>query len=413
MRWSAASLVLAGFAVASTREALPAESLVLKGARIYASPTDSPIEEGVVVIRDGKIAAVGSSGVALPAGARVIDCKGLVVTAGFWNSHVHFFRPDWQSAAKEPAPELAGRLREMLTRFGFTTVFDIGSVLENTLAIRDRIESGEVDGPTIFTTGTPIYAKGGTPRGVRTGLLPEVNTVDEARRVARELLENGADGLKAYVYSPSGAPGTPVMSPEIIRALVEVAHAEGKPVFAHPENRKGLRAAVEGGVDVLAHTVEEGGAWDGETITAMRRSGISLVPTLYLYEIGTARKGGRVDPGAPEYVVACRVLDQLREFSEAGGRVLFGTDVGFYEDLDMSAEFRLMARAGLDWKAILASLTTGPAEQFDAAHRSGRVAPGLDADLVVLAADPATDVMAFSNVRFTIRSGKVIYEAAG
>jgi imidazolonepropionase-like amidohydrolase len=123
------------------------------------------------------------------------------------------------------------------------------------------------------------------------------------------------------------------------------------------------------------------------------------------------RQGRKIDPAAPEYIVACRVLDQLRDFSAAGGRVLFGTDVGYFEDLDMSEEFRLMARAGQDWKAILASLTVNPAEQFDAADRSGRVAPGFEADLVVLAADPATDVMAFSKVRTTIRKGKVIFEA--
>jgi len=280
------------------------------------------------------------------------------------------------------------------------------------IAIRDRVESGEVDGPTILTTGTPIYAKGGTPRFLPAGAVPEVDTVEEARRVARELLEDGADALKAYVFSPSGAPGTVVMRPEIVRALVEAAHAEGKQVFAHPEHRKGLEAAIEGGVDVLAHTVENGGAWDGATIDAMRRAGIALIPTLRLYQIGIARHGRKVDPAAPEYIVACRVLDQLRDFSEAGGRVLFGTDVGFFEDLDMSEEFRLMSRAGLDWRAILASLTTAPAEQFDAAHRSGRIARGFDADVVVLAADPATDVMAFSKVTTTIRNGKVIFEAA-
>jgi imidazolonepropionase-like amidohydrolase len=277
--------------------------------------------------------------------------------------------------------------------------------------MRRRIDSGEVDGPTIFTTGTPIYAKGGKPRMLRDVTVPEVDTVDEARRAARELLESGADGLKAYVYSPSGAPNTPVMRPELIRAIVEEAHAEGKPVFAHPENPKGLRAAIDGGVDVLAHTVEIGGPWDRETIDAMCRAHVALVPTLRLYQIGAARQGRKVDPSAPEHVATCGVFDQLRDFSAAGGRVLFGTDVGFFEDLDMSEEFRLMSRAGLDWKAILASLTINPAAQFDVARFTGRIAPGFDADLVVLAADPATDVMAFSKVRYTIRNGKVLYEA--
>jgi len=71
-----------------------------------------------------------------------------------------------------------------------------------------------------------------------------------------------------------------------------------------------------------------------------------------------------------------------------------------------------MARAGLDWHQILASLTTAPAGRFGQGERKGRIAPGMEADLVLLGTDPAMDVTGFSDVRATVRSGRVIYGTA-
>jgi imidazolonepropionase-like amidohydrolase len=79
------------------------------------------------------------------------------------------------------------------------------------------------------------------------------------------------------------------------------------------------------------------------------------------------------------------------------------------EQFDTAEEFRLMSRAGMSFQKILASLTTNPAERFGYSTHSGRIAKGMDADLVLLRADPAQDVRAFSKVRYTIRGGKVIY----
>jgi len=105
------------------------------------------------------------------------------------------------------------------------------------------------------------------------------------------------------------------------------------------------------------------------------------------------------------------VLPQLRAFSAAGGQILFGTDVGYIEQFDTSEEFAWMSRAGLTFQQILASLTTNPAQRFGTAARRGRIAAGMDADLVVLSADPAQDAAAFSKVRYTIVSGKLVYSA--
>jgi len=142
----------------------PTDGLALIGGTIYPSPTDGPIRDGVVLIRTGRIAAVGSRrSIQVPRDIDTIDCAGLTITAGFWNSHVHFFERKWTNAATIPASELERQLQDMLTRYGFTSAFDIGSSLANTRQIRDRIESGEVRGPRIRTTGEALVAPGAVP----------------------------------------------------------------------------------------------------------------------------------------------------------------------------------------------------------------------------------------------------------
>jgi imidazolonepropionase-like amidohydrolase len=101
-------------------------------------------------------------------------------------------------------------------------------------------------------------------------------------------------------------------------------------------------------------------------------------------------------------------IEQVRVYSRAGGQILFGTDVGYMADYDPTEEYRLMARA-LSPMEILASLTTAPAARWNEEGRRGRVAPGMDADLVVLDADPAADAANFAKVRCTIRGGRILY----
>ncbi|HEY2548569.1 MAG TPA: hypothetical protein VGI46_21020, partial [Candidatus Acidoferrum sp.] len=126
----------------------PSEYTALVGATIYISPSEPPIRDGIVLIQGERVLSVGPRAqMQFPETAQVLDCFGLTITAGLWNSHVHFFERKWTDAAAIPAPELARQLQDMLTRYGFTSVFDIGSQWENTRCLRDRIDSGEVPGP--------------------------------------------------------------------------------------------------------------------------------------------------------------------------------------------------------------------------------------------------------------------------
>ena len=117
-------------------------------------------------------------------------------------------------------------------------------------------------------------------------------------------------------------------------------------------------------------------------------------------------------PAQPVAQVLDRPAGQLTpaDYAAAGGQILFGTDVGYTDAFDTREEYRLMS-AAIDWRNILRSLTTAPAERFGYAARKGRVAQGMDADLVVLDADPAQDPTAFAKVRATIRGGRMIWSS--
>jgi imidazolonepropionase-like amidohydrolase len=166
-----------GFTTQSQSRISNDTGLALVGARIYLSPTENSIANGVVLISKGKITAVGQKGkVKIPPRHRVIDCTGQTLTSGFWNSHVHFIEPKWKSSSTMSVSKLSRQLKEMLTKYGFTTVFDTGSVWEETLSIRRRIEAGEVNGPRILTVGEILSVKDGlTPALMsRLGFLPNM-----------------------------------------------------------------------------------------------------------------------------------------------------------------------------------------------------------------------------------------------
>ncbi|MBV8672332.1 MAG: amidohydrolase family protein, partial [Acidobacteriaceae bacterium] len=191
------------------------------------------------------------------------------------------------------------------------------------------------------------------------------------------------------------------MDTAIVKAAVDVAHAEGKPVFAHPQNRIGMDNALNGGVDILAHTIPSVGyAYTAAELEQMKRHHTALIPTLTLWTTVVP------DAAVQEALVQAGVSELKSYFSE-GGTILFGTDVGFITKYDTTQEYEFMGRA-MGWRDILASLTTNPSTYFKTANK-GRVEKGMDADLVVLEADPASDVRNLARVTYTIRGGNIIY----
>ena len=390
-----------------------AETWVVNADKIYTDPKSPPISNGLVLVKDGRIAAVADerSRIAIPPDAKVSDCRG-VVTAGFQNSHVHFMEAAWHDAADAPREKLARHLESMLTRYGFTTVFDTASDQPNTLALRDRIEEGDVDGPRIRTVGIPLYPPDGIPSYIQ-DLPPaelakshQPRTAAEAREAVRQNLAGGADATKLFLHTSPRRNEVRFMSLDVARAAVEETHARGKLVLAHPTSLKGIHIALAAGVDVLVHTtLGEEAPWDAPTLKKMVASRMSIIPTFKLWKYELLKEGA---PAPVIEMMVSKTLEELRDFTAAGGQFIFGTDVGYMREYDPTDEYVYLSKAGMTPMQILASLTTEPAARWKDKNL-GRVKAGFDADLVVLAGDPQVDVKNFAQVRCVFRGGKLIY----
>jgi len=295
-------------------------------------------------------------------------------------------------------------------------VVDLGSFLDNTVAIRKRIESGEVTGPKILTAGGGLFPPNGAPFYVRESLPPEVlkmlpqpPTPEEAVQVVRAEIAGGADVIKLFTGSLVGPDQVKLMPEPIAIAAVSEAHAHDRLVFSHPSNIEGAQVAIDARVDVLAHTTSVRGIWSEQMIAQMRRQHMSLVPTLQLWKYEAAKTGASPED---QLQFQTRAAKNLTAYANAGGQILFGTDVGYMTDYDPTEEYAAMSRAGLTPMQILTSLTTAPAERFGESDKRGRISAGMQADLVVLSADPASDPTNFAKVRYTVRGGRIVYSTS-
>jgi imidazolonepropionase-like amidohydrolase len=388
---------------APATEVEPKSSLALTGGRIYATP-DAPPTRGTILVVAGAIAAIGD--VSIPAGAQIVDCTDRTITAGFQNSHCHFTDARWSQPGQQGAAQLTAPLQRMLTRYGFTTVVDTGSLLADTAVLRRRIDSGEVLGPRILTAGEPLYPPDGIPYYVKDSIPPEIlaqlpappRSAADAVALVGGHRAQGADIIKLFTGSYVTRERVLPMPADIARAATAEARRRRVLTFSHESNVAGLEVALDAGVDVLAHAVEDTHGFTSRHLERMLAQKMALTPTLTLYS------------GDTDFEATLRAAG---DFARAGGRVLFGTDVGYLPErfYDPTPEYALMERAGMTWRQILASLTTAPAATFGEGELRGRLVRGLAGDIAVLNGDPARDVRAFGNVQYTIRRGRVIYEA--
>lgn len=135
--------------------------IAIVNAKVYTDPVAKPLERGTILISKGVIQKVGATeSVVVPKGFEIINGKDMVVTAGFWNCHVHLIEPKWQQAAAQTKGELEQKLSAMLSSYGITYAFDLAAFdAENVRAISSRLRSGEVRGPTLYYVGVPFTSK--------------------------------------------------------------------------------------------------------------------------------------------------------------------------------------------------------------------------------------------------------------
>jgi imidazolonepropionase-like amidohydrolase len=379
-----------------------AQDIAITNATVYTSPGAAAKLHTTVLIQGGKIVAVGN-GVSVPPRVQNLPCRGCVIFAGFWNTHVHFTGPQWDEASKIPPNTLTQQMQAMLTHSGFATVVDTSSDRENTVELRHRIESGDARGPRINTAGFGLYPPHGIPyylddlpASLR-AKLPQPDTPAAAISAVQQNVAMGTDIVKFFVgsyHSPDDIIHMPV---DIAKAAVAEGHRHGELVFAHPSDLEGLRIAMESGVDVLAHAPSKVDGVDDALLKTMADHHMAMIPTLKLFS-----GSNHIE----------RIREIVARFHVLGGILLFGTDTGFLTDYDVKEEYLQLGLAGLSFHDVLAMLTTAPAAKFKVSAHSGTIRPGNDGGLTVLLADPAAgDLQDFSRVAYTIRAGRVIFDA--
>lgn len=371
-----------------------------------------------VLVRDGRIAAVGAD-VNAPPDAQRIDLSGLTLTPGLIDGHTHLTYA-WDDTTHAPdiisdylgSPVLvafraAQNARKTLAA-GFTTVRDLGSNDEIDVALSHAIVDGLTEGPRIISSG-PIYMPSGGRTDIEWPRDGSAGSAAEIAQKARIYMSDGCDWIKIYATSGTwdDTTGVPYYTTEEIRAAVDVAHPRGHWVAAHTMGLEGARRAVAAGVRSLEH----GSRLDEATVREMARKQIYLVPTLYHLD-WYARHGALLGytEGYADRLAALQKeqFASLARARRAGVKVGCGSDAVYTMHGENGNELVWMVRAGFTPVEALQAATSVNAELLGMEKELGRIAPGYAADLAAFAGDPTTDIATVLKPVFVMKGGAVI-----
>ena len=411
--------------LAATAATAP-QLVYIKAGTLIDGRADAARTNQVIVVRGNRIESVGpGSGVAVPAGAKVIDLSNMTVLPGMIDAHTHLFLQGEDPAEggydiqllKYPASYRAARAVVAAHRAleeGFTTIRDVETegAGYGDVGIKMAVNEGRIPGPRIFASTRAISTTGGYNLE---GYAPEITVpkgaqiIDgpvEARKAAREQLENGADWIKVYMTHRSWADknghlvSQPTLTVEELRAITDEAHGWGKKVACHSYSGIGMQRALDGGCDSIEHGLD----LDDAMIAQMLKQGTWYVPTLYVYYTHN-------DP--PDTPAGKRDLARINAHEasfkralKAGVKIAFGTDVGGFPWTEpIAQEFGYMTRFGMSPMDAIKAATSRAAELLDMTGQLGVIAPGAYADIIAVNGDPLTNIKTLEDVRFVMKDG--------
>jgi imidazolonepropionase-like amidohydrolase len=377
------------------------------GARVIDGTDRAPVDNATIVVRDGRIAAVGPSGrVTVPAGAERVSLAGKTVIPGLINAHGHVGNTVGLQQGQYSAENVLRDLRTYAA-YGVTTVFSLGDDQEAGFKARDSQRTPTLDRARLFVAGPVLAPK----------------SPEDARRLVDEDAAMKVDIVKIRVDDNLGT--TPKMPPEIYRAVIDEAHKKGLRVAVHMFYLDDARGVLESGADFIAHSVRDKDVDDG-TIAMLKIRDVCVCPTLtrevstYIYEstpswfsdpmflkyadpkaVEQLKEPARQEQmrnsrSAQRYKVALEVASRnLKKLSDAGVKIAMGTDTGppaRFQGYFELMELELMAKAGLTPRQVLASATRDAARCQKLDAELGTLEPNKWADFVALDADPLVDI---------------------
>jgi len=435
-----AAVATAPIAGAALAQGVPRPTLAVVGGRVLDGYGGPVIENGVVLVAGARIVAVGREGdLAVPPGVTVVDANGHTVMPGLVDMHVHlhivghgdYKRWDALYGAQDASLVMPIAARQLLMA-GVTTARDLGARLEDILAVKRRIAAGELPGPRLFVSGPFIQheAYEAYEQPFRWG----VRGADDARQKVQRIIDAGVDVVKLIDQDQ--------MTDAEVAAVVETAHRNGKPVVAHAHRMAEIRIGLRHGVDNFEHTgLGTAPGYPEDILQGLRERNSSLYWTPTISPLYTLFQAGSVfperldDPSWREFMpneMAREIrssLDRIphlpyfalfpsrlpllptkfRQLRESGVRLMIGTDAGIPAMFHNDATWREMVKwveLGVSPMETIQSATLWPARFLRAESEFGVLAPGRQADIILVRGDPLTDMTVMRDVKVVIQGGR-------
>jgi len=404
--------------------------IAIVGATIIDGTGAPPIEDGVVLVKEGKITAVGTRGkVSVPPQATIVDATGKFLLPGLIDCHVHVYYPSFVSTPPKGSEQayagvIAMRNLRSALQAGVTTVRDLASG-HIALAMRTAIQRGVMFGPRILAAGAGICITGGhgSEPSVEWCSAHEVDGPEAVRRAVRLERKAGADLIKLLASNRHG--DFAEFTSDELKAGIEEAHRFGMKVAVHASTFSATRLAALAGAD----TIEHGIAIDEETAAIMAEKGIVLVPTLWvlhdIFEEAKALKEKYEKEGEYRYhrdreriegtlKVYTGIVEDIPRTMEIvrkhGVKVATGTDnIRATRPFAMlHKEIEFLTKYGFSNMEAIQAATKTAAEALGLMDEIGTIEPGKAADLIMVDRDPLQDITALGEVGWVMKEGKVV-----
>lgn len=408
-------------AQAKPTSTLAPKIVAVRAAMLIDPKNGTTMSNPVIIVEDDKVKAVGA-GLAIPAGAEVIDLKGATLLPGLIDCHTHitsqptdYYEDIFRRSPLDNAV-IAHIYAKRTLDAGFTTVRDVGAGEYLDIALKRAIDKGDIPGPRMIAAGLAISSTGG--HGDLTGFSPYVkieglsNVADgpnEIRKLVRNNVKYGADVIKVLagggVLSEEEAVGGPQFSQQELDALVEEARMWGRKVAAHAHGPEPIKRAIRAGVA----SVEHASLIDDEGIRLAKEHGTFLVMDIYNDDYILAEYSRM---GYPEKIMNKERLvgrlqrENFQKAVRAGVKMAFGTDAGVYPHGWNAKQFAHMVRWGMTPMQAIQAATVNAAELLGWSGKVGEVSPGAFADLIAVARDPLADVTQLEHPVFVMKGGK-------
>jgi imidazolonepropionase-like amidohydrolase len=401
---------------------------VLKGGRLIDGTGAAPAAAASVVIRGQRIEAVTTRAAAdWPQDSEIIDIAGMTILPGLIDCHDHLAMHGYDLARRwgldEPQSTRTLRTAKVLAQTlatGYTTVRDAAGL---DAGFKRAIEEGLIAGPRLVISLCIISPIGGigdrvSPSGFSCcvpsdPLLPDgvVNSLADVRPVVRRVVRAGADVIKCATTGgassrPGHGPQDGAFNLDEMQALTEEAHALDRRVMCHALGGRGLRIAVEAGVDSIEH-----GCYldaEPELLDRMAQRGIFFVPTFAVYDFHRKSPLPHVRERAHE--LAEHHIASLRCALAAGVKIAAGTDAGGHGHPANALEIECLVRAGMTPLQALQAATGWAAECIGWERDLGTVEKGKLADLIVVDGDPLADIGILQQperIRLVLKGGEI------